>query len=168
MILVRYFALARLARHVRWYARAVGTERGLNHSDALAELQNIFAVNAFGPFYTARALIRSWLALKTSVDPEAHTALSQFKEKGRILEGKQVLFVSSISGLVAMSPQNQSAYNASKAALTMMAKVNASFGILCSHRLITGAESGWRMGASRRQRKCHLTCKSLCPRTGNR
>jgi sorbose reductase len=40
-----------------------------------------------------------------------------------ILQGKQVLFVSSISGLVAMSPQNQSAYNGSKAALTMMAKV---------------------------------------------
>jgi 3-oxoacyl-[acyl-carrier-protein] synthase III len=33
------------------------------------------------------------------------TALAEFKEKGRILQGKQVLFVSSISGLVAMSPQ---------------------------------------------------------------
>jgi NAD(P)-dependent dehydrogenase (short-subunit alcohol dehydrogenase family) len=168
LILVRYFALARLARHVRWYARAVGTERGLNHSDALAELQNIFAVNAFGPFYTARALIRAWLALKTSVDPASHTALSQYKDKGRILEGKQVLFVSSISGLVAMSPQNQSAYNASKAALTMMAKVNPSFGILCGPRLITGTESRWRMGASRRQRQCYFTCKSLFPGTDNR
>jgi NAD(P)-dependent dehydrogenase (short-subunit alcohol dehydrogenase family) len=57
------------------------------------------------------------------VDAEKHTALAEFKEKGRILQGKQVLFVSSISGLVAMSPQNQSAYNGSKAALTMMAKV---------------------------------------------
>ena len=62
--------------------------------------------------------------LKTTVDPGSHTALSQLREKGRILQGKQVLFVSSISGLVAMSPQNQAAYNASKAALTMMAKVN--------------------------------------------
>lgn len=90
----------------------------------LAELQNIFAVNAFGPFYTARALIRSWLDLSTAVDPDSYTALSQLKERGRVLQGKQILFVSSISGLVAMSPQNQAAYNASKAALTMMAKVN--------------------------------------------
>ncbi|KAI5454154.1 hypothetical protein NCC49_004220 [Naganishia albida] len=93
-----------------------------SHDMSDAELQKIFAVNTFGPFYTTRALIRSWLDMKTSVDPDSHTALGQFKEKGRFLQGKQVLFVSSISGLVAMSPQNQAAYNASKAALTMMAK----------------------------------------------
>lgn len=62
--------------------------------------------------------------LETTVDPDSHTALGHLKERGRVLRGKQVLFVSSISGLVAMSPQNQAAYNASKAALTMMAKVN--------------------------------------------
>ena len=88
-----------------------------------AELQNIFAVNAFGPIYTARALVRSWLGLPISVDTGNYTALTDIKEKGRVLQGKQVLFVSSISGLVAMSPQNQAAYNGSKAALTMMAKV---------------------------------------------
>lgn len=98
---------------------------------AVAELQKIFAVNTFGPFYTTRALIRSWLDMKTSVDPDSHTALGQFKEKGRFLQGKQVLFVSSISGLVAMSPQNQAAYNASKAALTMMAKVNTTLRNAC-------------------------------------
>ncbi|XAO27014.1 hypothetical protein I312_105855 [Cryptococcus bacillisporus CA1280] len=35
---------------------------------------------------------------------------------------KQILFVSSISAHVAMSPQRQSAYNASKGAVTMLAK----------------------------------------------
>ncbi|KAJ9104227.1 hypothetical protein QFC19_004044 [Naganishia cerealis] len=93
-----------------------------SHDMSDHEMQNIFAVNTFGPFYTARALIRSWLDLPTSVDPDSHTALSQLKQKGRVLQGKQILCVSSISGLVAMSPQNQAAYNASKAALTMMAK----------------------------------------------
>lgn len=36
---------------------------------------------------------------------------------------KQILFVSSISGLVAMYPQRQASYNASKGGLTMLAKV---------------------------------------------
>ncbi|KAJ9115128.1 hypothetical protein QFC22_005458 [Naganishia vaughanmartiniae] len=97
------------------------------------ELQNMFAVNAFGPIYTARSLVRSWLDLPIPVpSSEAeYTPLSTFtqsdKKEGVVvpsprLKGKQLLFVSSISGLVAMSPQNQAAYNGSKAALTMMAK----------------------------------------------
>ncbi|KAJ9096154.1 hypothetical protein QFC20_006487 [Naganishia adeliensis] len=61
-----------------------------SHDMSDAELQNIFAVNAFGPFYTARALIRSWLGLETTVDPDSHTALGHLKEKGRVLRGKQV------------------------------------------------------------------------------
>jgi sorbose reductase len=100
-----------------------------------AELQNIFAVNAFGPIYTARALVRSWLGLPIPIDSANHTALTEIKEKGRLLQGKQVLFVSSISGLVAMSPQNQAAYNGSKAALTMMAKVRMTLDRTSDRRL---------------------------------
>lgn len=95
-------------------------------------MQNIFAVNAFGPYFVSRALVRSWLGEPTSVPaptqpsgalgttPGSTTFLDP--PNGKKLD-KHIVFVSSISGLVAMNPQNQSAYNASKGALTMFGKV---------------------------------------------
>lgn len=83
------------------------------------EFKRVFEVNYFGPFYLARALMRSWQGLPVSIKegepanpPAPPTKLN-----------KQLLFVSSISGLVAMTPQKQASYNSSKAALTMLAKV---------------------------------------------
>lgn len=75
------------------------------------DFRKVFEVNAFGPFFTARELVRSWK--ETDINVDTH----------KLNEKKQILFVSSISGLVAMLPQKQSAYNASKAAVTMLAKV---------------------------------------------
>ncbi|KAE8540843.1 hypothetical protein D1P53_003207 [Cryptococcus gattii VGV] len=84
------------------------------------DFQSIFAVNTFGAYYLSRALIRSWLGLPVSVnsasDPIDIASMRNVDLK------KQILFVSSISALVAMSPQRQSAYNASKGAVTMLAK----------------------------------------------
>lgn len=83
------------------------------------DFKHIFDVNTFGPFYVARTLVRSWLNLPLSASIE-HARVQAPAQK----LGKQILFVSSISGLVAMSPQKQSAYNASKGALTMLSKVS--------------------------------------------
>jgi NAD(P)-dependent dehydrogenase (short-subunit alcohol dehydrogenase family) len=87
-----------------------------------AEFQNIFNVNVNGPFYLARALVRSWLSVPVPVDPSTPSTLDITSLKGANL-GKQILFVSSISALVAMTPQRQAAYNASKGAVTMLSKV---------------------------------------------
>lgn len=83
------------------------------------DFKRLFEVNTFGPYYLSRALVRSWLDLPIGVDPSA--AQPDIKSIDRKL-GKQILIVSSISGLVAMSPQRQAAYNASKAAVTMLSK----------------------------------------------
>ena len=78
--------------------------------------------NAYGPFFMARSLVRNWLNLPSTVDPTAG-------QNGRVPAlrnvnlSKQIIFVSSISAIVSMYPQNQVAYNASKGAVTMMAKV---------------------------------------------
>ncbi|WOO80326.1 Sorbose reductase SOU1 [Vanrija pseudolonga] len=83
------------------------------------DFKRLFEVNTYGPYYLSRALVRSWLDLPIGVDPSA--AQPDIKSITRKL-GKQILIVSSISGLVAMSPQRQAAYNASKAAVTMLSK----------------------------------------------
>lgn len=81
------------------------------------EFKRIFDVNVHGCYYFARALSRSWLDLPVTVS----STLSNLGEPRQL--GKQILFISSISGLVAMYPQHQAAYNASKGALTMLSKV---------------------------------------------
>ncbi|WVO14625.1 hypothetical protein L204_102262 [Cryptococcus depauperatus] len=100
------------------------------HENSDAEFQKVFAVNTFGPFYLARALVRSWLGLSISTSSESKSINAVTSTVSKIDEpdckrsnlGKQILFVSSISGLVAMSPQRQAAYNASKGAVSMLAK----------------------------------------------
>lgn len=85
------------------------------------DFQSIFAVNTFGPYYFSRALVRSWLGLPVSVN-SVSDPIDVANAKNVNLK-KQILFVSSISALVAMNPQRQTAYNASKGAVTMLAKV---------------------------------------------
>lgn len=85
------------------------------------DFQSIFAVNTFGPYYLSRALVRSWLGLPVSVS-SVSDPIDVANAKNVNLK-KQILFVSSISALVAMNPQRQTAYNASKGAVTMLAKV---------------------------------------------
>lgn len=85
-------------------------------SNSDEDFKHIYDVNTFGPFYLARALVRSWRSLPITVDgakPSGSTPTNL---------NKQIFFVSSVSGLVAMTPQKQTAYNSSKAALTMLAK----------------------------------------------
>jgi NAD(P)-dependent dehydrogenase (short-subunit alcohol dehydrogenase family) len=91
------------------------------------DFKRIFDVNTFGPFYLARALTRSWMSLPISAD----NSVSSTDPPTNL--GKQIFFVSSVSGNVAMTPQKQTAYNASKAALTMLAKVPSAH--WCSLRL---------------------------------
>ena len=89
----------------------------------------MFAVNTLGPFFFARAVARSWLDLPVALsgsDSASGDSLDLTKIKDKKLD-KQILFISSISGLVAMSPQRQAAYNASKGGLTMLAKVSYTF-----------------------------------------
>jgi NAD(P)-dependent dehydrogenase (short-subunit alcohol dehydrogenase family) len=84
-------------------------------------MQNIFNINTYGPYYVSRALVRSWLGLPTAVAGPTEVSVSDDAPPRKL--NKQILFVSSISALVAMYPQHQSAYNASKAGLTMFGKV---------------------------------------------
>jgi NAD(P)-dependent dehydrogenase (short-subunit alcohol dehydrogenase family) len=84
----------------------------------------MFAVNTLGPFYFSRAVVRSWLDLPVAVSGGGQVDVTKIKNAKL---DKQILFISSISGLVAMSPQRQAAYNASKGGLTMLAKVRLSF-----------------------------------------
>ena len=83
-----------------------------------AELQHVMGVNLFAPIYLSRAFARHWLGLPTKVDPNAK---AQMLDKADLK--KKILFISSISGIVNMTPQRQVAYNASKGGLTMAAKV---------------------------------------------
>ena len=85
------------------------------------ELVNVMQTNLFAPIYLSRALVRHWLKLPTAV-PSSQTPRGLRDEKLNL--GKKILFISSISGHVSMSPQPQIAYNASKAGLTMAAKVS--------------------------------------------
>ncbi|OXM75559.1 cytoplasmic protein [Cryptococcus neoformans Bt63] len=90
------------------------------HENTDEDFQSIFAVNTFGPYYLSRALVRSWLGLPVSVS-SVSDPIDVANAKNVNLK-KQILFVSSISALVAMNPQRQTAYNASKGAVTMLAK----------------------------------------------
>ncbi|AFR99088.1 cytoplasmic protein [Cryptococcus neoformans C23] len=90
------------------------------HENTDEDFQSIFAVNTFGPYYLSRALVRSWLGLPVSVN-SVSDPIDVANAKNVNLK-KQILFVSSISALVAMNPQRQTAYNASKGAVTMLAK----------------------------------------------
>lgn len=90
------------------------------HANSDAEFERIFAVNTFGPYYFARALMRAWLGLPIPVGSGGDSDADEVRAPRQL--GKQLLFVSSISALVAMSPQKQAAYNASKAAVTMLCK----------------------------------------------
>jgi sorbose reductase len=95
----------------------------------LADFQRLFDVNVSGPFYLSRALVRSWLSLPIPVDGTGTSSsldITSLKGDKAVNLGKQILFVSSISGLVAMTPQRQAAYNASKGAVTMLSKVSAA------------------------------------------
>ncbi|ORY31387.1 hypothetical protein BCR39DRAFT_526392 [Naematelia encephala] len=84
-----------------------------------AELLNIMQINLFAPMYLTRAVVRQWLKVPVSL----HSSSSDRGLRDQKLHlGKKILFVSSISGIVAMTPQKQAAYNASKAGLTMLAK----------------------------------------------
>lgn len=95
---------------------------GDSHKMPDQELQNIFNVNAFGPYYLSRSLVRSWLAVPTALSSSSAEDPSIRSYPTNHLAGKQLFVISSISGLVAMAPQHQSAYNASKAAATMFVK----------------------------------------------
>jgi NAD(P)-dependent dehydrogenase (short-subunit alcohol dehydrogenase family) len=94
-------------------------------STLVDQFDSIFRTNTTGPYYLSRALMRSWLGLPISLSSsssEVNLTADDGQPK-KNLKGKQILFVSSISGLVAMTPQYQAAYNASKAGVTMLAKV---------------------------------------------
>lgn len=81
--------------------------------------------------------MRSWLGLPISLSSSSDVSLTADDgQPKKNLKGKQILFVSSISGLVAMTPQYQAAYNASKAGVTMLAKVSEA---ICS---VDGSCSG--------------------------
>ncbi|KAM0752965.1 NAD(P)-binding protein [Meredithblackwellia eburnea MCA 4105] len=80
------------------------------HVDAVdttdKQFEDTFKVNTFSPFYLSRAAYKTWYPTPDSP-----------AKKDKI-----ILFVSSMSGQVYNYPQNQVAYNASKAALTMLGK----------------------------------------------
>lgn len=75
--------------------------------------------NFSAPIYTSRAFVRHWLGLSTAVgEPSPRPAPRNLNKK--------IIYVSSISAIVNMTPQVQMGYNSSKAALTMATKVSAS------------------------------------------
>lgn len=90
------------------------------HENGDDEFRRVFEVNTFGSYYFARALARSWLDLPIAVDGNV-TGEPTVQSK----LGKQILFISSISAHIAMTPQRQTAYNASKGAVSMVSKVKA-------------------------------------------
>lgn len=83
------------------------------------DLRRMFDVNLVAPLFLARAFTRHWLGLPAAIS-ENETA--QGSRKDGVKLNKKIVFISSISGLVNMSPQYQVAYNASKAGLTMASK----------------------------------------------
>ena len=90
----------------------------LSADELLTMMQN----NLFAPLYISRALVRHWLKLPVAVPPDSSKHPDRGMRDTKQNLNKRILFVSSISGIVSMDPQAQSAYNASKAGLTMMAK----------------------------------------------
>ncbi|KAL7411876.1 hypothetical protein BDY24DRAFT_395161 [Mrakia frigida] len=80
------------------------------------DVEGIFGLNTFGPMYLMREAVKGWFG-----EGGEGKEVGWRKEKGG-LEGKVAVVVSSVSGHVAMSPQKQAAYNASKAAVTAFTK----------------------------------------------
>ena len=76
-------------------------------------------VNLYAPIYLSRAFARHWLGLPTKV---GSSSADETKPEKLNLK-KKIIFVSSISSFVNMTPQYQVAYHASKAGVTMAAKV---------------------------------------------
>lgn len=90
------------------------------------EFESTFRVNTFSPFYLARAVYNSWEKHGISMAKEhnklilfVRSSLAYFVVSSLTIVAMQV---SSMSGLVYNLPQTQVAYNASKAALTMLGK----------------------------------------------
>lgn len=71
------------------------------------QFRQTFETNTFFPYFLSRAVFNSWF-------PNGP------KEGDK--KDKSILFVSSMSGIVSNTPQQQCAYNASKAALTHLGK----------------------------------------------
>lgn len=84
------------------------------------DFNSVITVNLVAPLYLSRALVRHWLGMPSSV---ASGSSEGGKRDQKINLNKRILMISSISGLVNMTPQKQVAYNASKGGLTMAAKV---------------------------------------------
>ncbi|SCV68534.1 BQ2448_655 [Microbotryum intermedium] len=111
------------------------------------EFEDVFKVNTFGPYYLARAAYQSW-----------------FPAGNEEPKDKVILFVSSISGLITNTPQNQCAYNGSKAALTHLGRslagewvskgvrVNTLSPGYISTEMSEGSESGKKNAAEWRDR----------------
>lgn len=78
--------------------------------------------NLYAPITLSRGFVRHWLGMGAEVKSEQDPG----RPVGKTALGKRILCVSSISGLVNMSPQRQVAYNASKAGLTMACRVSSA------------------------------------------
>jgi len=110
--------------------------------------------------------MRSWLDLPiplSSSEPTISSSTDERSKPSKSLKGKQILFVSSISGLVAMTPQFQAAYNASKAGVTMLAKVcpvGLDHAVACAYAgcVWIDIEFGSRVGTLRSDSQFRLTC----------
>ena len=84
------------------------------------ELDWIMKCNLYAPITLSRGFVRHWLGMGASVK----SANDPGKPEGKVALNKRILCVSSISGIVNMTPQRQVAYNASKAGLTMACRVS--------------------------------------------
>jgi sorbose reductase len=92
-----------------------------DHIDCTDEdLNSVITVNLLAPLYLSRSLVRHWLGMPASV---TSSSSEKGKREEKVNLNKRILMISSISGLVNMTPQKQVAYNASKGGLTMAAKV---------------------------------------------
>ncbi|SCZ90531.1 BZ3500_MvSof-1268-A1-R1_Chr1-3g02046 [Microbotryum saponariae] len=123
------------------------------------EFEDVFKVNTFGPYYLARA--GSSVAYPAR---RCNTYQSWFPTGNEEPKDKVILFVSSISGLITNTPQNQCAYNGSKAALTHLGRslagewvskgvrVNTLSPGYISTEMSEGSESGKKNAAEWRER----------------
>ena len=97
-------------------------EKRLHNSPRIEEMQKLMGVNLYAPIYLSRAFARHWLGLPAKVSSNS----SQETKPERLDLKKKIIFVSSISSFVNMTPQCQVAYHASKAGVTMAAKVSCN------------------------------------------
>lgn len=91
----------------------------------------MMGINLFAPIYLVRAFVRHWLGLPAAVSGERGA------RPGPRNLNKKIVFMSSISAIVNMTPQTQVAYNASKAGLTMACKVGARTLLVAYPAMIT-------------------------------